>query len=162
MDQCGDCNSIKKKSETFPGSENAQHILLSILFPPFQWPLCALPGPLVEKVSPRDWLDGPGQGRTTSGAVPHTDSIIIQGTWSPGCTLKHYVHLIIFQSVPLVKFITFHRNKYLSKYNIRMAFEDPYVFSNNDFTSFSLWRRADVFLWGCPPWSWACWLVTEW
>ena len=51
-------------------------------------------------------------------------------------TLKLCVHLIIFQSVSLVKFITFHGNKYLSKYQIRLTLEDSNILSLNDFASF--------------------------
>ena len=89
-------------------------------------------------------------------------------------TLKRCVHLIIFQSVSLVKFITFHGNKYLSKYQIRLTLEDSNILSLNDFASFffSPWKenwRASPSLFltsgcssgGCArlfatPWTVAC------
>ena len=58
-------------------------------------------------------------------------------------TLKLCVHLIIFQSVSLVKFITFHGNKYLSKYQIRLTLEDSNILSLNDFASFFFFPLED-------------------
>jgi hypothetical protein len=52
------------------------------------------------------------------------------------CALKHCVHLIIFPVCFPCEIHYFSGNKYLSKYNIRMEFEDPYILRHNDFTSF--------------------------
>lgn len=125
-----------KRLETSPAQRNPQrapflvvaHVLQTSFITPPQGPLA---GGHVPAVIGLTGLEGvlPGPNITA-------ENFIIQRTPSQE---PHSEALCPFNHFPIcsfVKFITFHGNKYPSKYQIRLALEDSNILSLNDFTSF--------------------------
>lgn len=110
------------------------------------------------------WMDFVGLAGASVEPGSHftAKSVITQDMYPRSYTPKKYVHLIIFQPVCLVKFIIFCGNKYLSKYNIGVAFEALHILSNNSSTSSPLKGVEESLQGWAPTPSWGCFPVTGW